>query len=81
MTTFQTICIIVGGYPLSRLLLAAQLHEAALRWLIHRSSGKLHWIALAVMALSFLLSTFIPNALTVLAFYAACYVSAFVVRG
>lgn len=67
MTTLQTVCIFIGGYLVSRLLLRAQGHELFVAWLTRRSVGRVSRIVLGVMLGAFALSTFVPNALTVLA--------------
>lgn len=67
MSTIQTVCIFVGGYLLSRLLLRAGGHERFVAWLARRSAGRVSRVVLGVMVGAFALSTFVPNALTVLA--------------
>lgn len=67
VTTIQTICIFIGGYLISRLVLGADGHQVFVAWLTRRSRGRAGGIVLGVMAGAFLLSTFVPNALTVLA--------------
>jgi len=67
VSTIQTVCIFIGGYLVSRLLLRADGHELFVAWLTRRSAGHVSRIVLGVMLGSFLLSTIVPNALTVLA--------------
>jgi sodium-dependent dicarboxylate transporter 2/3/5 len=67
VSTIQTICIFIGGYLVSRLVLRAGGHELFVAWLARASGGRVSRIVLGVMVGAFLLSTFVPNALTVLA--------------
>lgn len=67
VTTLQTLCIFAGGYLLSRLLLRVAAHFVLVGWLADKSGGSVSRIVLGVMVASFALSTFVPNALTVLA--------------
>lgn len=67
MSTIQTICIFLGGYLISRLILSAGGHQVFVAWLARRSGGRVGQMVLGLMAGAFLLSTFVPNALTVLA--------------
>jgi sodium-dependent dicarboxylate transporter 2/3/5 len=67
VTTIQSVCIFLGGYLVSRLLLRAEGHEVFVAWLVRRSGGRVAHIVLGLMLGAFALSTFVPNALTVLA--------------
>jgi solute carrier family 13 (sodium-dependent dicarboxylate transporter), member 2/3/5 len=67
VSTIQTVFIFVGGYLISRLVLCADGHQVFVGWLSRRSGGRAGRMVLGVMAGAFLLSTIIPNALTVLA--------------
>jgi sodium-dependent dicarboxylate transporter 2/3/5 len=67
VSTIQTVFIFIGGYLISRLVLCADGHQVFVGWLARRSDGRVGRMVLGVMAGAFLLSTFIPNALTVLA--------------
>jgi len=67
VSTFQTVCIFIGGYLISRLILCADGHQVFVGWLARSSGGRVGRMVLGVMAGAFLLSTFVPNALTVLA--------------
>ena len=49
MSTIQTVCIFVGGYLLSRLLLRAGGHERFVAWLARRSAGRVSRVVLGVM--------------------------------
>lgn len=67
MTALQTLCLFATGYLVSRLLLAAELHHDVTTRLLRLSRGRVSRVVLGVMFLSFVLSTVVPNALTVLA--------------
>lgn len=67
MTGLQTLCLFATGYLMSRLLLAAALHQDLVRWLLSRTRGRVSHVVLGVMVLAFALSMVVPNALTVLA--------------
>lgn len=67
MSSLQTVCIFASGYLLSRLVLCARGHESFVAWVLRRAGGRMSGTVAGVMASAFALSTFIPNALTVLA--------------
>lgn len=67
MTGLQTACLFVTGYLLSRLVLRADAHLVFVDWLVGWSRGRVSRVILGVMLAAFGLSTFVPNALTVLA--------------
>jgi len=67
VTGFQTVCLFATGYLVSRLVLRAGAHAVFVDWLLRRSRGRVSRIVLGVMLAAFLLSTIVPNALTVLA--------------
>ncbi len=67
MTTIQTLCVFVSGFFLSRLVLRAGVHLRFISWIIRSTGGRLSRIVLGLMVSAFLLSTVIPNLLTVLA--------------
>ncbi len=67
MTPIQTACLFVTGFLVSRMVLRAGVHEVFVDWLVGRSRARVSRVVLAVMVLSFGLSTVVPNALTVLA--------------
>lgn len=67
MTGFQTVCLFASGYLVSRLVLRADAHLVFVEWLVGRSRGRVSRVVLGVMLAAFLLSTIVPNALTVLA--------------
>lgn len=67
MSLLQTTCLFVSGYVLSRLVLRAGLHRLFVDALLRASGGRVSRVVLALMLLSFGLSTVAPNALTVLA--------------
>jgi len=67
VTPIQTACLFVTGFAVSRMVLRAGVHEVFVDWLVGRSGARVSRVVLAVMVLSFGLSTVVPNALTVLA--------------
>ena len=67
MTGLQTVCLFVTGYLISRVVLRAGAHLHFVDWLVRRSRGRTSRVVLGVMLAAYLLSTVVPNALTVLA--------------
>jgi len=67
VTGLQTVCLFVTGYLVSRLVLRADAHLVFVDWLVGWSRGRASRVVLGVMLAAFLLSTIVPNALTVLA--------------
>ncbi|MCB9556040.1 MAG: SLC13 family permease [Deltaproteobacteria bacterium] len=67
MTTLQTLLIFFSGYLMSRMALATDVHRLLLERLVSWSRGRMSRLILGVMVLSCVLSTFVPNALTILA--------------